>query len=474
MSKKVYVIIGAGASGLVIAKGLVRAKKQVIIIEKGAFGGDCTNFGCIPSKTLIASSKVANSISNAKNFGLEGIKPSFSADLALEQVRQMVQRFKATEDVDALKELGIQTIKGHARFLDPHTLDVEKEDGIKEQIKADKIIIACGSSPIIPDIEGLDKDNFLTNETVFDLKTVPKELVILGGGPIGCELAQAYQRLGSIVTILHKHERLFDKGSSRVSPIILETFKKEGIKVIFNANLKKIEKGFRKQQLIYEDNITMQERTLNCDKLLIAIGRRPNVVDLDLEKAGIQYSEKGIYVDEYGRTNMPHVLACGDVTGRPFFTHLAENRARGILVNLLLPFGLKKKLQILQPIPRVTYTDPEVASIGLHPDRAKEVFGEKKIASYYVPMSEVDRAICERREEGFIEITTRRWSSQIIGATIVAPRAGEMLMQISTAMQSKIPLRKFTNLIHPYPVFNLGIRKAADMWLMTTIFGRKL
>ena len=472
MSKKVHVVIGAGSGGLVVAIGLARAKKKVILIEKGLFGGDCTNYGCIPSKTLIKSSQVAHFLKTAEMYGIEAGNTNFNANNAMKNVQQTVEKVRAKENAESLKSQGVETICGHAKFLDPHTLEVQTQDQ-KQQIKADKIILACGSVPLIPDVEGLKESNYLTNETIFELKTIPKSLVVLGGGPIGCELAQSFARLGSKVTILHKHDRLFEKGSSKVSPLIQTTFENEGITIELNAELKRVETKANAKLCTFTNSKTNEEKTIEYEHLLISVGRAPQVNGLDLEKAGVRYSEKGIFVDEYGRTNMSHILACGDVIGKPFFTHLAENRARGILFNLLLPFGIKRKLQILQPTPRVTFTDPEVASIGLSPEKAIQVFGEKKIATYFVPMSEVDRAICEKREEGFIEITTRRFSSQIIGATIVGPRSGEMLMQITTAMQNKIPLRKFSDLIHPYPIYNQGIRKAADQWLTKTILRRK-
>jgi len=457
---KTVVVIGAGSGGLVIAIGLARAKKKVILIDKGTWGGDCTNFGCIPSKSLISFGKMAHSL---QFYNLHE-KVDFSKHL--QDVRDIRQKVRDHEVPESLEKLGVEAIQSHCEFIDANTLQLE--DG--KEIKTDKIVIAAGSKPLVPKIEGLNEDHLLTNETVFELKQIPATLAVLGGGPIGCELAQAMSRLGSKVSIIHKHSTFFEKESKSVPPVLQTVFEKEGIDLYFNATTTKCIHTEKSCELFFQQE--GKEKSIQAEKLLVSIGRVPNVEGLALEKAGIVFTEQGIVVDEYGRTNQKHIFAVGDITGRPFFTHLAENRARSVLTTLFLPFGIKKKIDADQPIPRCTFTDPEVASFGLTKEEAINKFSEKKIAVYEVPLSEVDRAICEGRTEGFIEIVTKKWSSKIIGATIVAPRAGEMLMQLTTAKFAGLTLRKMSGLMHPYPIYNLGIRKSADKWLTQVLLKR--
>jgi pyruvate/2-oxoglutarate dehydrogenase complex dihydrolipoamide dehydrogenase (E3) component len=447
------IVIGAGAAGLVIAIGAARAGKKVLLIERGNYGGDCTNFGCIPSKSLIASAHVAHAIKEAGRFGLELRLPLIDASGCLTRTRRIVEEVRAHEDPAALSKLGVETLTAAASFKDPHTLTVQGEE-----IRGKQIVIAAGSSPFIPPVKGLEKTPFLTNETIFDLKQVPSSLAILGGGPIGCELAQAFQRLGSQVTLIHSHKVLLNREEEITQATIVEVFEKEGISLVLGSHL---------QEVLYQNGQFQLDvgRKLSAQALLVSVGRRPNVEGLNLQAAGIAYSEKGINVDAYGRTNQPHIWAVGDIIGSPFFTHWAENQARAVLASLLLPF--KKKIDC-QAIPRVTFTDPEIASVGLTEEQAKQ---SHRIAVYHVPFNSVDRAITAGREEGFVRIITKKWSSQILGCTIVGPRAGEMLGEVALAMKAKIPLRKLADLIHPYPTYNQAIRKAADLWLTQTILG---
>lgn len=454
MKKYALVVIGAGSAGLVVAIGSAKAGKKVLLIEKGNYGGDCTNFGCIPSKSLIASAHAAESIREGKSFGLEFAPPNLQARDALARVRRIVEEVRSHEDPGALAKMGVDTITGPASFKDPHVLVVNGEE-----VYAKRIVIATGSSPFIPPVKGLDGTPYLTNETIFDLEEVPASLAVLGGGPIGCELAQAFHRLGSTVTLVHSHQQLLNKEESMAQTVIAKQFEKEGILLHLNA---------RTQEVKYQNaqfHIALDSgQKIQVHSLLVSVGRRPNVSSLNLEAAQVQYSEKGIPVDAYGRTNQPHIWAVGDVTGSPFFTHWAENQARTVLTSLLLPF--KKKLDRNQAIPRVTFTDPEVASAGLTEEQASKMYN---IATYHVPFSSVDRAITAGRTEGFVRVITKKWSSRILGCTIVAPRAGEMLGELTLAMKANIPLRKLSGLIHPYPTFNQAIRKAADLWLTQTI-----
>ncbi len=459
MSEHALVVIGAGAGGLVIAVGAAKAGKKVLIIEKGKYGGDCTNFGCIPSKSLIASAHLAHSLKTARTLGIELSSSTFGASEALSRVREIVAGIRSHHEPKELSELGIETLDGEASFQGPRTLKV----GGRE-INAKQIVIATGTSPRIPPIPGLSNTPYLTNETIFNLKEIPKTLAVLGGGPIGCELAQAFQRLGSQVFLIHSHDQLLNKEEPLAQETIAKQLTSEGMELFLGTHAKEV-KYNNSFQISLENGKNVQ-----ADALLVAIGRKVNVKNLNLEAAGVTYSENGIPTDRYGRTNQRHIWAIGDVTGPPFFTHLAENRARSVLTSLLLPF--RKKLDD-QAVPRVTFTDPEVASVGLLETEAAQ---KHTIATYIVPMSAIDRAITASKTEGFIKVVTKKWSSQILGCTIVAPRAGEMLSEITLAMRAKISLHKLSSLIHPYPTYSGAIRKAADLYLTQTllsILGRK-
>jgi len=463
------VVIGAGAGGLVVAIGAAKAKKKVLLIEKGTYGGDCTNFGCVPSKSLIAAAHAAHYMKVANHWGVSGSVSDFDTTGALERTRNIVEEIRSHEDPEALAKHGVDTLTGVASFTDPHTLKVQLDDGEIKTVRGKNIVIATGSYPFIPKIKGLEQCPFCTNESIFDLEKVPKRLGIIGGGPIGSELAQAFQRLGSQVTIIQHDPHILKKEEAEAQRVIEEVFTEEGINLKVNCE---------PLEMIHQDNIIKvvvankesgKEETIEVDHLLVSVGRRPTIEKLDLDAIGVTTYKRGVVVDAYGRTNHKNIWAIGDVAGHAMFTHVAENEGRTVLTNLLLPWPLGSKLDRGQAIPRVTFTDPEIASVGITEQQAKDQYGEGKIAVYTVPFSEVDRAITAGRTEGLVKVITKKWSSKILGATIVAPRAGEMLSQLTTAMRAKIPLRKLASLIHPYPTYSLAIRKAADQWLTKTV-----
>lgn len=452
-------VIGAGAGGLVIAIGAAKAGKKVLLIEKGHYGGDCTNFGCIPSKALIAAAEKAHAFRQAKSFGVKIEGRFLNGDDALERTRLIVQQIREEEEPEALAKMGLKTLTGSARFLDPNTLSVNES-----LITANQIVIATGSRPKIPPIRGLDQVPYLTNETLFSLSSIPKRLAVVGGGPIGCEMAQAFSRLGSQVTLIVKGDRLLPKEEPEASLIIKEAFEKEGIRILLNQTVMAATK--ENGQIALTLN---QDENLTTDELLIATGREPATSALNLEAIGVETGKNGeISVDAYGRTSRKNIWAVGDCTDYAIFTHIAENQARGVLTNLLIA-PLRFKLDWRQAIPRCTFTDPEVAAVGLKEAEAVQLYGKKRLAIYTLPFSKLDRAVTASRTEGMIKVITKKWSGKILGATLVGERAGDMLSEISLAMREKIPLRKLAGLIHPYPVYSLCIRKVADQWLTKTI-----
>ena len=450
-----------------VAIGAAKANKRVLLIEKGHWGGDCTNFGCIPSKTLIASAKHAYSIKEGSKYGLSFDMPHLGAEGAFDHVRNVVQEVRTHEDPTALRKFGVDTLTGVTSFQNPHQIVVREKEGNLHTICADRIVIATGSHPFIPPIEGLAKTPYLTNETLFDLKRMPKKLAILGAGPIGCEMAQAFCRLGSEVVLIESERGIMTREERETQELIGQIFKKEGITIYCKCKGNSISYENNQFQICISHPDGQKE--IAADQLLVATGRRPNLKELELENADVRYSERGVVVNAYGQTNQPHIFAIGDVTGGPLFTHMAESCGRAVLVSLLLPRPFKKRLNTKSPVPHCTFTDPEVAGFGMREEDAVQAYGEKSIAVYKVPMSEIDRAITSGETDGWVKVVTKKWSSQILGATIIAPRAGEMLSELLLAKSKKIPLRYFRNTIHPYPVFSRAIRKSADLWLTQTI-----
>lgn len=462
------IVIGAGAGGLVVAIGAAKAGKQVLLIENGNYGGDCTNFGCIPSKSLIASAQVAHVVKRSQAYGIKFNLSGFNADGALVRTREIVQEIRRNEEPESLAKKHVETRTGVASFVDSKTLRIELTNGGVEEVTGDNIVIATGSHPYIPSIPGLMNTPFLTNETIFNLEKIPDSLIVMGGGPIGCELGQAFSRLGSKVSIIQHGSQLLAKEEGEAAQLIQAAFNREGISTFLDHEVENVAYVDQRFALALKGKGQTSIK-IEGTHLLISTGRKANTESLNLDAAKIKKNQKGIEVDTCGRTSQPHIWAVGDVAGRALFTHMAENEARSVLTNLILPWPFKKKEDWKQAIPRVTYTDPEVASVGLNENEAKQKYGAKKIASYYVPFTEVDRAITTGHTEGFVKIVTFKWSSKILGATIAGPRSGEMLPEITLAMQSGIPLRKLAALIHPYPTYSLAIRKAADQWLTKTI-----
>jgi pyruvate/2-oxoglutarate dehydrogenase complex dihydrolipoamide dehydrogenase (E3) component len=465
LKKYPYIVIGAGAAGLVIASGLAKANKKVLLIERSEFGGDCTNLGCIPSKALIAAAEVVHGAIKLGKMQIES-KSQISCEDAIDYVHRVVDKVREKEEPHELQKEGVEILRGHARFIGERTIEV-KANGKTLTCFGKRIILATGSKPRIPPIEGIDSVDYLTNENIFNLKAIPKRLAVVGAGAIGCELAQAFRRLGSEVSLIHPHHRLLDREEPIAGNLIKQLFENEGIKLYTKEHLKAVKKEGGTLLL------TLQKTTLESDALLIATGRVARTDGLDLERAAVASSERGIITNDYGETSAKRVYAIGDVAGSQMFSHTAEASGRALLFNFLAPWPFRKKVKLHNPAPHVTFTAPEVAGIGMTEEEAIKRFGKNKVASYYVPFDEVDRAICQGATEGFVHIVTKKWSSKILGATIAASRAGEMLMEVGVAMAFNIPLRKLSHLLHPYPIYNLAIRKAADQWLTKTILRKK-
>ncbi len=448
------VVIGAGPAGLVAAAGAAGLGAKVALIEKHLIGGDCLNVGCVPSKCLISSSRAAATLRSASEMGVsaDGVTVDFPA--VMERMRRIRSDISANDAATRFKKLGIDVFIGAGQFSGPDTVEV---DG--KTLRFKKAVIATGARPAVFPIEGLEESGYLTNETIFSLTELPKRLLVMGAGPIGSELAQAFQRLGSQVTVVAR-STLLSRDDPEAATVVEAQFKKDGIAVRLHSTVKKLSKTPSGKQAILTHEGT--ETTIEVDEVLVALGRAPNVENLNLEAAGVEYDTKrGVHVSHTLRTANRNIFAAGDVCLKYQFTHSADAAARIVIQNAL--FAGSKKVTALT-IPRCTYTHPEVAHVGPYegPDDAD-------MDVYKVEMSDIDRALADGETAGFVKIFTRKGKDEIIAATIVASHAGEMISEVSVAMAAGMGLGKLANVIHPYPTQAEAIKRCADAYNRTRL-----
>jgi pyruvate/2-oxoglutarate dehydrogenase complex dihydrolipoamide dehydrogenase (E3) component len=457
------IVIGAGTAGLVVAAGAagLNLGLKVALIEKHLMGGDCLNFGCVPSKAIIRSSRIIGEIKKAQELGINirEIEPNFH--LIMERMRRIRAGISHHDSAQRFQDLGVDVFLGEAHFLAENIIAVNDQ-----KLAYKKAVIATGARASQPKIEGLEMGDFYTNETIFSLTELPQTLAVIGGGPIGCELAQTFQRLGCQVTLLHQYDQLLNKESSDTAEIVQNKFIQEGIDLKLNSQILRVEKTGQSKKICY--NYHQQEQSIIVDEILIATGRTPNLEGLNLETVGVEYDQKGIKVNDYLQTTNPKIYAAGDICLPYKFTHIADAAARIVIKNALFsPFGLGKTKFSNLVIPWVTYTDPEIAHVGK--DEAELKAEEIKFNTIKILMSNVDRAITDSETEGFIKIHHKKGSDQILGATIIASHSGEMISEITSAMVNKIGLNGLANVIHSYPTQAEAIKKAADAYRRTLL-----
>ncbi|PHV63215.1 mercuric reductase [Cyanobacterium aponinum] len=458
------VVIGAGTAGLVVAAGAAGLDLglKIALIEKHLMGGDCLNFGCVPSKAIIRSGKIIGEILKAEKLGIKTPENEIDFAYIMERMRKIRAGISHHDSAQRFKNLGIDVFFGSAHFFDQNTIEVE---GLKLHYK--KAVIATGAKPIIPNIGGINDVNFYTNETIFSLTKLPSSLAVMGGGAIGSELAQVFNRLGSQVTLLHKHDYILNKEDKQAREIIQNTFLQEGINLILNSQILKVELTENGKKIDYISN--GQKNSITVSDILVCIGREPNIKELNLEKVGVEYDlKKGVKINDYLQTTNPRIFAAGDVCLGEKFTHTADAAARIVIKNTLFsPFGLGKAKFSDLIIPRVTYTDPEVAHVGKSPHQL--VTEGLDFNTITVLMDKVDRAITDEETEGFVKIYHQKNSDKILGATIVASHAGEMISEITLAMVNNIGLNGISKVIHSYPTQAEAIKKAADAYRRTLL-----
>ena len=449
------VVIGAGSAGLVTSYIASTVKAKVALIEKNKMGGDCLNTGCVPSKALIRSAKVLNYIRRAKEFGFSQASAKFNFADVMNRIQRVISKVEPHDSVARYTELGVECINGAARIITPYEVRVNGRSLITQNI-----VIATGARPFVPDIDGLEMVDYLTSDTIWNLKKKPNNLLVLGGGPIGSELAQSFQRLGCQVTIVEKNSSVLSREDEDVSSIVKKTFAREGIRLYTNHTAKRVVIDDNRKYLFCEHN----EKTVSIefDEILIALGRKANIEGFGAEDIKLHMTPHGtIETDEYLRTNFPNIYACGDVVGPYQFTHVAAHQAWYAAVNALFkPF---KKFKVSYSIiPWATFTDPEVARVGLNEKEAIAKGIKYEVTTYGI--DDLDRAIADEEDHGMVKVLTVPGKDTILGATIVGPHAGDLISEFVTAMSHDIGLNKILGTIHIYPTLAEANKYVAGNW----------
>ena len=444
------VVIGGGSAGLVAARAAAALGARVALLDKERLGGECLWTGCVPSKALIASATAAHQARNLEAFGLSGHLAPVDLGAVMDRVQSVIQAVYRGEDAEAMRKQGITVRFGEVRFRSSHVLTV---DG--QPLRGRAFLLCTGSSPAVPDIDGLQGSGYLTNETIFSLRELPAHLIVAGGGPVGVELAQAFRRLGSAVTVLAGERGLLLREDDEVRRAVGDLFTHEGI-TARQSRLVGVGRGNAGVEVHYAGE--GGEGSLQGDRLLLALGRRPNVAGLGLEQAGVRYDPKqGITIDAYLRTSAPHILACGDVTGPYQFTHAAGFQAAAAVRNALFP-RFRSKAH-LEPMPWTTFTDPEVARVGLTEAEARR--GHGKVLVLRAEFAHTDRALAEGQTDGFVKLIVTPWRGRILGGHIVGPRAGELIQEVTLAMRQGLGVRALADTIHVYPTLSMAVQQAA-------------
>jgi pyruvate/2-oxoglutarate dehydrogenase complex dihydrolipoamide dehydrogenase (E3) component len=460
------VVIGAGTAGLVSAASAAGLGAKVALIERHLMGGDCLNVGCVPSKALISAAQAAAAVRAAAEFGVQipdGVRVDFGK--AMERMRRLRASIAPHDSAKRFSDLGVDVFIGAGRFVDSHAVEVEGE-----KLRFKKAVIATGARPSAPPIPGLKEVEYLTNETLFSVTELPKRFGVIGAGPIGCEMAQTFARLGSEVYLLESMHGILPKEDSDASGLVLESMLHDGVKLLCcgkELRLSRVDGGGVRLSVDSHG----RSYDVAVDKLMVAVGRSPNVEGLDLGRAGVAYTPKGVQVNDRLQTTNPDIYAAGDICSPFQFTHAADFMARTVIRNALF-FGRAKASALT--IPWCTYTKPEIAHVGLYEKQAQEHGME--VATFTRELSDVDRAILEGQTNGLVRVHVRKGTDRIVGATIVAEHAGEMISELTLAMTHGLGLKQIANSIHPYPTQTEAVRQVGDAYNRTrlTPFARSL
>ncbi len=458
------VVIGGGTAGLVAAAATAGLGGRVALVERHLLGGDCLNTGCVPSKSLIRAARAWKELATAATHGLREAAAVRDFGAVMKRMREVRAGLAPQDSAWRFKELGVDVFLGHGRFVSPHEVEV---DG--RRLAFHRALVATGGRPALPEVPGLADAGHLTSDTVFSLQQLPARLAVVGGGPLGCELAQAFARFGAQVTMLVVGERLLPREEPEAAAVVERALAADGVRLVTGARLDAVDRGARSKLLRFTSG--GQEHRLPVDEILVATGRQANVADLGLDAAGIAWTAHGVTVDDRLRTSNPAVYAAGDVASEHKFTHAADAMARLVVRNAL--FRGKERVSDLV-IPWTTFTSPEVARVGLSEDQLKE--RGIRFETIAVPLAENDRARLDGAADGFLRVHHRRGKDEILGATLVGEHAGETIGELVLAMRSGIGLDALSATIHPYPTQAEVVRRAGDLWRKKKLtgFNRKL
>ncbi len=449
------VVIGGGSAGLVTAYIAAAVKAKVTLIEKHKLGGDCLNTGCVPSKAIIRSAKFLSHVARSAEFGIREASADFDFAAVMERVHEIIRQIEPKDSVERYTGLGVDVVLGEARITSPWTVEVGGR-----RIRARNIVVATGGRPFVPPIEGLDEIDYYTSENLWDLRELPARLVVLGGGPIGSELTQAFARLGSKVTQVEMLPRILSREDPEISELVESRFIAEGIQVLTGHKASRVvERDGRRALVVEHDG---KESEIEFDALLVAVGRAANSGGFGLEELGVRLNDnRTIEVNEYLQTNIPTIYACGDVAGPYQFTHVSAHQAWYTSVNSL--FGIVKRFKAdYSVIPWATFTEPEVARVGLNETEAREQGVDFELTRYGI--DDLDRALADGEAHGFVKVLTKRGSDHILGVTIVGEHAGDLIAEFVLAMRYDIGLNKILGTIHIYPTLAEANKYAAGEW----------
>ena len=453
------VVIGAGSAGLTACKLANGLGKRTALIEKRKIGGDCTWFGCIPSKTLIKSANIAHQMTRLQEFGLVATNPvKLNAKKVMSHVRAVVEADAASHPAESYENEGINVFFGKAQFVNNHQIKIG--DRI---ISSDKFVICTGSSPAVPAVEGLDSVPYLTNETIFGLELLPESMIIMGAGPIGIEIASALNRLGVNVTVLLRSGQILKKEDNQLAGRLLQILQTEGVTISTNTQMKKLSYDQNKISATVEDQ--QGQRQIEAESLMVAVGRKPNITDLNLKKAGVEFNKTGIKVDSHLKTTAKNIYAAGDVVPPYLFTHIAEYEAIIATTNACFPIPVKKTNY--ENVLWCTFTDPELAHAGLTEDQARERYGDK-IRIYKWEHKNVDRAKTDLEEHGFSKFICDK-KGKLLGIHILGHAAAELMHEAQFAKSIGLPFSKIASVIHAYPSYSDAVRQPAKRCYIDTL-----
>jgi pyruvate/2-oxoglutarate dehydrogenase complex dihydrolipoamide dehydrogenase (E3) component len=460
MNRFDIIVIGGGTAGLVTAAGAAALGLEVALVEREALGGDCLWTGCVPSKALIASAKLAHQMRHAERLGLTGSAPAHLFRTVMERMRKVRAQVAEHDDPERFRRLGIEVLFGEAEVRAQGSVLL---DG--KSLQSRRIVVATGSSPAIPGIPGLADAGYLTHLDAFDQDSLPSRLAILGAGPIGLEFAQVYSRLGAKVTLFEMLPRVLPRQDADVASVLMEALSEENISVHTGVTVDRIERCVDGTKMVRATDGTGESTSIEVDEVFVATGRRPNGGGLGLDRLGVELENGAVKVDSTLRSSVPGIWAAGDVAGGPQFTHVADYQAKLVLRNAVFPFASRTDYRA---VPSVTYTDPEVAQVGLTEEEASRDYGNIRVYRY--DFADLDRALVDGNTHGFVKIVTRK-HGKIVGAHVVASGAGELIMLLALAMKKRMPLASLSRLVYPYPTMAEGIKRAADGYYRAKLAG---